>query len=486
MARTATLPPQVKKLIKEIAGVEKRLVASDRANWKGVARTDFPEPMMYKVVEKMAKIEAMRKSGIITGPQYKMAMDQIVEIVPSIQNKIASMGVTGGDMLDFGDSAPARSPVRSQDYARFETSGKYPSTVGNNVAGNAASQLDSTVRNSVPGLIGTEVEMPEPDPRFPPKATRSVGAAPDVRPSSSPQTVRSYRDKLMNPRPRAARTGSTVNSTPGTVFNADGSRVKGRRGTGPSIKLPSVPRRGMPARPPFVEDPRTSVYGINPVAERATMNAPRDMIPDGRPMPAGAINTDATREYDPRVKKYVRAGYGGSALTRLPSGEPTNFAASEGRVGRTSAEIKAENKALKDYYGKGWDKLKGLEKDKVLKAIGKVGKGAVLGLPLLALDYLAPNNAIAASRNEGYGMLEDIGLDVQGGIDSIDNPWLSGGASLLDGLLVDPVMTAVGGAKKFKEMIQDDIAESRRLKKKRKESNWKPKAYRGGMLANGD
>jgi len=47
-------------------------------------------------------------------------------------------------------------------------------------------------------------------------------------------------------------------------------------------------------------------------------------------------------------------------------------------------------------------------------------------------------------------------------------------------------MTAVGGAKKFTEMIQDDIAESRRLKRKRKESNWKPKAYRGGMLANGD
>lgn len=440
MARTATLPPQVKKLIKEIAGVEKRLNTSASNNWKGVKRTDFPDPMMYKVIEKMGKIEAMRKSGILTGPQYKMAMEQIVEIVPNIQNKIANMAVTGGDLLDFGEPAPERSPVRSQDYARYEHSGKYPSTLGDKISGNANAQLDSEVRRPMRGLIGSEVPMTEPDPMFPPKANRAGGAAPQVVPKSTPQTIGG---------PRGRQMASPL--------------------------------------PPWTEAPKpASVYGMNPSNTRAPALAPRDMVPDARPMPTGAINTDATREYDPRVKKYVRAGYGGSALTRLPSGAPTNFAASEGRVGRTSAEIKAENKALKDYYGKGWDKLKGLERDKVLKAIGKVGKGAVLGLPLLALDYLAPNNAIAASRNEGYGMLEDIGLDVQGGIDSIDNPWLSGGASLLDGLLVDPVMTAVGGAKKFKDMIQEDLAKAKRAKKKREESNWKPRAYRGGMLANGD
>ena len=117
MARTATLPPQVKKLIKEIAGVNKRLTTADRANWKGVKRTDFPDPMMSKIIDKLAKIEAMRKSGIITGPQFKMAMEQVADVVPAIQDKIAKLNITGGDVLDFGDPAPERSAVRSQDYA---------------------------------------------------------------------------------------------------------------------------------------------------------------------------------------------------------------------------------------------------------------------------------------------------------------------------------------------------------------------------------
>ena len=420
MARTATLPPQVKKLIKEIAGVEKRLVASDRANWKGVKRTDFPEPMMYKIVEKMGKIEAMRKSGIITGPQYKMAMDQIVEIVPGIQNKIANMSVTGGDMLDFGDSAPARSPVRSQDYARYEHSGKYPSTVGKNVAGNAKAQLDSTIRNSVPGLIGSEVPIPEPDPLLPPKTNRAGGAAPQVAPKDIPQTIGGPRGKQM-----------------------------------------------ASALPPWTEAPRpASVYGMNPSSTRAPALDPREMIPDATPMPSGAGNM----------------GRGGG-LYNFPRGTTTN-AGAERLEEMYPERTRVENRMKKDAASAKRAQKKAI--DKAMGVAGKVGKGAVLGLPLLALDYLAPNNAIAASRNEGYGMLEDIGLDVQGGIENIDNPWLSGGASLLDALVVDPVMTAVGGAKKFTEMIQDDIAESKRLKKKRKESNWKPKAYRGGMLANGD
>ena len=420
MARTATLPPQVKKLIKEIAGVNKRLTTADRANWKGVKRTDFPDPMMSKIIDKLAKIEAMRKSGIITGPQFKMAMEQVADVVPAIQDKIAKLNITGGDVLDFGDPAPERSAVRSQDYARYEHSGKYPSTLGKNIAGNAEAQLNPGVRNPLPGLIGSEVPIPEPDPMFPPKTNRAGGAAPQVASKFTPQTIGG---------PRGKQVASAL--------------------------------------PPWTEAPKpASVYGMNPSNTRAPALDPRSMTPSAIPMSSGAGNLGA-----------------GNGMYNFPKGTPTNAGADrlaeiypektradKQRKKALAAERRAQKKAI----------------DKTLGIAGKVGRGAVLGLPLLALDYLAPNNAIAASRNEGYGMLEDIGLDVQGGIDSIDNPWLSGGASLLDGLLVDPVMTAVGGAKKFKEMIQEDLAEAKRLKKKRKESGWKPKAYRGGMLANGD
>ena len=420
MARTATLPPQVKKLIKEIDGVNKRLTTADRANWKGVKRTDFPDPMMSKIIDKLAKIEAMRKSGILTGPQFKMAMEQVADIVPGIQDRIAKLNITGGDVLDFGDPAPERSAVRSQDYARYEHSGKYPSTIGNNIASNAEAQLNPEVRKPMRGLIGSEVAIPEPDPRFPPKANLAGGAAPQVAPKTTPQTIGGPRGRQM-----------------------------------------------ASALPPWTEAPKPApVYGMNPSNTRSPALAPREMIPDARPMPSGAGNMGA-----------------GNGMYNFPRGTTTNAGAD--RLAEMYPEkTRADKQRKKDAAAAKRARKKAI--DKTLGMAGKVGRGAVLGLPLLALDYLAPNNAIAASRNEGYGMLADIGLDVQAGIDSIDNPWLSGGASLLDGLLVDPVMTAVGGAKKFKEMIQEDIAESKRRKKKRKESGWKPKVYRGGMLANGD
>ena len=112
------------------------------------------------------------------------------------------------------------------------------------------------------------------------------------------------------------------------------------------------------------------------------------------------------------------------------------------------------------------------------KLAGKAGKGLGLGAALMMLDYMKPDNAIAASRNEGYGMLEDMGLDVAEGIDSIDNPLLRGGAGLLDGLIVDPAMTAVGGAKKFKDMIIKDV-KAARSRRKNRSKDWKPKTYRG-------
>ena len=44
--------------------------------------------------------------------------------------------------------------------------------------------------------------------------------------------------------------------------------------------------------------------------------------------------------------------------------------------------------------------------------------------------------------------------------------------------MVDPAMTAVGGAKKFKEMISRDIKAARKRRKDRK-PDFKPKTYRG-------
>jgi len=456
MARTAKLPPNVAKLIKEIKNLEYSLDKRDRLGWAGVERSNLPDASMDRVVSKLEKLKKWEKNGIITGPQYKKAMSELKEIMPSLQRRVSQMGVVDGDMFRLPEPAPSAHVAKPNAYFDPKQDRRRPVTKG-----------------PVPGLIGTEVAEKVPDPMFPPKATRSVGAAPNTRPPLSPQTVGTYRDKLMNPRPRAPRSGT---------------------GRGPSIKLPSFSRPGAPALPPFTEVPRTSGgYGINPAAERATMNAPRDMIPDGRPMPTGAINMDATKEYDPKVKKMVSAGHAGTALTKLPSGEPTQFAIDEGRVGRSNRAAKArpEPENMGPWTKRGHHVMrlrKGLEDLDLAKAGkigGKIAKGGLLGLPLLALDYMAPNNAIASSRREGYGMLDDMGLDIQGGIDSIENPWARGGASLLDGLLVDPAMTAVGGAKKFKEMIVRDAKAANKRRKDRKKNNWKPKLYRGGPQANG-
>jgi len=427
MARPVKLPANVAKLIKEIKNLEYSLDKRDKLGWAGVERSNMPDASMERVIDKFEKLKKWEKNGIITGPQYKKAVSQLEDIMPSLQRRVAQMGVVDGDMFPLRQAAPSAHVPKPNAYFDQAKAGKRP------VRNISIADGDYTLpqsRQDLGGLGG-------------PKAARSV---PGIIPQAPPVQ-------------------SSIPSTTGVVP--------------PSKNLPTFALgQESPAPPPL----------------RAQAGTPLTMIPDGRPMGTDAINMDATKEYDPRLKRMVGAGYGGTALTKLPSGEPTQFAIDEGRVGRSTsaAKQKPEPENMGPWQKRGSHMMrlrKGLENFDIAKAGkvgGKVAKGGLLGLPLLALDYMAPNNAIAASRNEGYGMLDDMGLDVQGGIDSIENPWARGGASLLDGLLIDPVMTAVGGAKKFKEMIQDDIAESKRLKKKRKESGWKPKAYRGGILANGD
>jgi len=366
--------------------------------------TQTPDSIISRYVDRIADIRRLQKRPSVRSNKKLMAqLDEALDMMSDGFVKLNSL---------LGDQAtPDRWPDMSSDLR---------STMGSNAKANAKAQLNPEVRNPMPGLIGSEIATPEPDPRFPPKASQAGGAAPQVVPKTAPQTIGG---------PRGKQVASAL--------------------------------------PPWTEVPKpASVYGMNPSNTRAPALDPRSMVPSATPMPSGAGNLGA-----------------GNGMYNFPKGTTTNAGADR------LAEMYPEKTRADKQRKKAADAAKRAQKkaiDKTLGMAGKLGRGAVMGLPLLALDYLAPNNAIAASRNEGYGMLDDMGIDIQGGIDSIDNPWLSGGASLLDGLLVDPVMTAVGGAKKFKEMIQDDIAEAKRLKKKRKESGWKPKAYRGGILANGD
>jgi hypothetical protein len=384
MARPVKLPPNVAKLIKEIKNLEYSLDKRDKLGWSGVERSNLPDASMDRVIDKFEKLKKWEKNGIITGPQYKKAVEQLEGIMPSLQRRVAKMGVVDGDMFRLPEPAPSSTVARPNAYYDPAKAGPQP------------------VRTP-PGLIGAS--MPEtPRPAIPPKVPGMPGTAGTGDPINLKQSLLAdnYTGGPSELAKDAGRVGSLSQGAPG-----GGVRKAAR----------------------LAANPRPEPEGMGPWKPTG-----RTEIPDRLPEPG-----------IPERTKPVA----GQHMMRLREGLKDFDLAKAGKIG------------------------------------GKVAKGGLLGLPLLALDYMAPGNAIASSSKEGYGMLDDMGMDIQGGIDSIENPWARGGASLLDGLLVDPAMTALGGAKKFREMIVRDAKAAAKRRKDRKKSNWKPKLYRGGPRANG-
>ena len=90
----------------------------------------------------------------------------------------------------------------------------------------------------------------------------------------------------------------------------------------------------------------------------------------------------------------------------------------------------------------------------LLKNIGNVG---LLGAAEMGLNYLAPDNPVNQAREQGYGSLKELGLDIEGGIANIENPMLRGSAHLANGLLADPLITAYGAGNWMGDRIQQEL-----------------------------
>ena len=494
MARPVKLPPNVAKLIKAIKTDEKAMAVSERRGWSGVKATDMPDEILRRSYDKIEKINKLYKTKQITGPQYKAAMRELEVSIPRIQEKLSRNAVEfpdvpkelrwNPDTLDgpqrgyFDPAKAGKRPVRNISLnADFDYSGMLPQSRQDK---QAMKMAGPTKNRFVDGKL-IETEWPK-----------------DTRPGRRHELLKGVREGFGGPKlagmTGTAGTGDPINLKKSLLadnytggpspdkFGPRGGKTLGELGRVSPLGQGSAIQTmlGDPTRVDPIVNAESRLKPHHPTG--ALLNSGANAEPAG-----ASVRRHAGYVYDPKERRYVMP------KTRAP--EPEGMGPWK-QAGRGSIPAGAPDGALPgvkdsaDVKGTHMMRLrKGLENFDLAKAGkigGKVAKGGLLGLPLLALDYLAPGNAIASSRKEGYGMLDDMGLDIQGGIDSIENPWARGGASLLDGLLVDPAMTAIGGAKSLGKMLMDDLAEAKRLKKKRKESGWKPKRYRGGARANGD
>ena len=89
----------------------------------------------------------------------------------------------------------------------------------------------------------------------------------------------------------------------------------------------------------------------------------------------------------------------------------------------------------------------------LLKNVGKVG---LLGAGEAALNYFAPDNPINQARERGNGLLSDIGLDLEGAIEGIENPMLRAPAHLANGMFADPFVTALGAGANMGDRIRKE------------------------------
>ena len=98
MARIAKLPKNVEALIRAIKTDEKAFMSSDKRGWTGVKDTDLPDGILRRAYDKIAKIEKLYKTKQITKPQYKLAMNELSESIPRIQERIAKSGFEFSDV----------------------------------------------------------------------------------------------------------------------------------------------------------------------------------------------------------------------------------------------------------------------------------------------------------------------------------------------------------------------------------------------------
>ena len=92
---------------------------------------------------------------------------------------------------------------------------------------------------------------------------------------------------------------------------------------------------------------------------------------------------------------------------------------------------------------------------KLLKGAGKLG---LLGAAEMGLNYLAPDNPLNKAREHGKETLSDLGLDIDGAIEGIDNKWLRGGAGIASGMFLDPIVSSFGAGHWLSARVQDELA----------------------------
>jgi len=92
---------------------------------------------------------------------------------------------------------------------------------------------------------------------------------------------------------------------------------------------------------------------------------------------------------------------------------------------------------------------------KALKGAGKLG---LLGVAEMGLNYIAPDNPLNQAREYGKETLSDLGLDIDGTIEGIDNKWLRGGAGIASGMFLDPIVSSFGAGHWVGNRVLEELA----------------------------
>ena len=277
-------------------------------------------------------------------------------------------------------------------------------------------QMGPTGTSVLGNTPGSWKEIPTSEISQHVKPTRDAG------PPSDPVKYRSaggpWTDSVV-PEPRAGATLGMLGTMQNTIEEAD--KIRNAPPTSPMKEI--FERRTTP----------TGMIGSN-----ADMVGETDLRPRLSPGGLKGAGMGLTEYVDP-IKPQA------SAKPAIPTPAESSASAYAKRMGRQPTRPSGGNLSQPSIRNK--KEYTKADIQKLAKNAGKVlGKGLLAGIPLMALDYFKPDNAIAQSRDAGYGLLKDMGVDVRGGIDSIENDYLRIGASIADGLLVDMPATIAGAA----------------------------------------
>jgi len=397
------------KLLKSSSSGVKRAATSAGKGFVGAQATQGPDQLVDAALKRLEKLQSMEKH--LTKGQYTSALKDLTEDYTKVAG--ISDGSIIPDRMDIDDIG--RSAMRDGEVDRTGTP-KKPSNVFNKPA-------DPEVRPVKSVKVSGET--------YTPKASTNAGAKVS---SSTPGVLAGhYADPEMNIEMRERL-------LPPDAGGSYGKRHNIRKVPDPLLHNPGTGRfdnrlNGGMTRP--------SPAGL--LTESVDV-APRGGVSDLGDTKIKAPESARTRPGNPRNlwKEGIPEAKSGFVS---PLGNPTILAKGVGEAGEVTegllSKIKKSVKSINPKY--------------LGKFAGKAGKGLGLGAGLMMLDYMKPDNAVAASREGGYGILSDMGLDVQGGIDEIENPWLQGAAGLLDGLVIDPMATVVGAPGVIMDGVLSDL-----------------------------